>query len=81
MLAQNTGHARRSDTPSFTTTSSTQASDGRGSEFFRGGLAQDPLLKRKVRHRLPQPLVLVSKLLQALHLVALQPTKLASRQQ
>lgn len=41
-------------------------------EVSRGGLAKDQLLERQIRDRLAQPLVLLLKILQPLHLVALQ---------
>ena len=74
------------DRPSAPTrrTSSSHAQrrlDGvRGSEVSRGGFMQDQLLKREIGDRVPEPLVLLLKLLQARHLVQLQPAELASRQ-
>src|SRR5690606_19933139 len=52
------------------------ADDGRGSEVSRGGLFQDQLLERQVRHSLAQPVVLFLELLQPLYLVTLQAAEL-----
>src|SRR5690606_26026220 len=68
--------AKRSDTENFARHGRRTADDGRGSEVSRGGLFQDQLLERQVRHSLAQPVVLFLELLQPLHLVTLQAAEL-----
>src|SRR5260370_38951073 len=48
----------------------------RGLEVSPGSLLQNELVQRQIRDRLAQPAVLELKVLQALHLLALQPTEL-----
>src|SRR5262249_33288947 len=48
----------------------------RGLEVSPGGLLQNELVQRQIGNRLAQPAVLELKVLQALHLLALQPAKL-----
>src|SRR6202040_2343687 len=50
--------------------------DARGLEVSPGGLLQNELVQRQIGNRLAEPAVLELKVLQALHLLALQPTKL-----
>src|SRR5262249_50978906 len=50
--------------------------DARGLEVSPGGLLQNELVQRQIRDRLAQPAVLELKVLQALHLLRLQPAEL-----
>src|SRR5215472_6771969 len=50
--------------------------DARGLEVSPGGLLQNELVQRQIGNRLAQPAVLELKVLQALHLLGLQPTEL-----
>src|SRR5262249_45816696 len=50
--------------------------DARGLEVSPGGLLQNELVQRQIRDRLAQPAVLELKVLQALHLLGLQPAEL-----
>src|SRR6185437_13171752 len=50
--------------------------DARGLEVSPGGLLQNELVQRQIRDGLAQPAVLELKVLQTLHLLALQPTEL-----
>src|SRR2546421_1218183 len=50
--------------------------NARGLEVSPGGLLQNELVQRQIRDRLAQPAVLEFKVLQALHLLALQPAEL-----
>src|SRR5262249_44575675 len=50
--------------------------DARGLEVSPGSLLQNELVQRQIRDCLAQPAVLELKVLQALHLLALQPAKL-----
>src|SRR6266566_574680 len=50
--------------------------DARGLEVSPRGLLQNELVQRQIRDRLAQPAVLELKVLQTLHLLALQPAEL-----
>src|SRR5262245_20615062 len=50
--------------------------DARGLEVSPGGLLQNELVQRQIGNRLAQPAVLELKVLQALHLLGLQPAEL-----
>src|SRR4029453_2593812 len=50
--------------------------DARGLEVSPRSLLQNELIQRQIGNRLAQPAVLELKVLQALHLLGLQPTKL-----
>src|SRR5262249_45969934 len=50
--------------------------DARGLEVSPGGLLQNELVQRQIRDCLAQPAILQLKVLEALHLLALQPAKL-----
>ena len=78
-----TWQARRSETWNFCLACSMQRRRRAGLRSFaartfgsRGSLSKDELLDRQVGDSLPQPLVLLLKLLQSLHLVGLQTTEL-----
>src|SRR4030095_14016110 len=68
--------ARRSETCSCARTCSMQARRRAGLRSFPGSLLQNELIQRQIGNRLAQPAVLELKVLQALHLLGLQPTKL-----
>src|SRR5262249_36188769 len=50
--------------------------DARGLEVSPGGVLQNEFVQRQIRDRLAQPVVLELKVLQALHLLGLQPAEL-----
>src|SRR6516225_2263519 len=67
---------RRSETCSCARICSSRHSDAGGLEVSPSSLLQNELVQRQIGNRLAQPAVLEPKVLQALHLLGLQPTKL-----
>src|SRR5215467_14164363 len=68
--------ARRSENAVALAPAQCRHGDARGLEVSPGSLLQNELVQRQIRDRLAQPAVLELKVLQALHLLDLQPVKL-----
>lgn len=73
LLAEQTSGKALRDTKLLLNVLDTSAATGRTRKFSETAHSQDQLLKREIRHNLPQPLILLLQLLEPLHWLVLSP--------